>query len=74
MLSTEQLDNVLNLDTLKHTVTTQVGIKTRALNDWLANRGWALPTVPFYVDQTIGGAVATGSHGSGLVEGGLSSS
>lgn len=73
MISTEQLDHVLNLDTLKHTVTTQVGIKTRALNDWLANRGWALPTVPFYVDQTIGGAVATGSHGSSLVEGSLSS-
>jgi hypothetical protein len=73
MISTVQLKNVLSLDTLNHTVTTQVGIKTRELNDWLADRGWALPTVPFYMDQTIGGAVATGSHGSSLAEGSLSS-
>ena len=53
-------------------MTTQPGVKTRALIDWLARRGHSLPTVPFFVDQTIGGVVATGSHGSSIRFGSVS--
>lgn len=35
--------------------------------------GWTLPAFPWFVYQTIGGAVATGSHGSSLKWGSLSS-
>lgn len=73
MIATTQMDGVLELDTKQLTVTTQPGISTRRLMDWLANQGYALPSVPFYIDQTIGGAVATGTHGSSLTLGSLSS-
>jgi FAD/FMN-containing dehydrogenase len=26
--------------------------------------GWTLPTFPWFIDQTIAGAIATGSHGT----------
>lgn len=73
MISTQQLDGVLELDEKHHTVTTQAGIRTRRLVDWLADHGYALPVLPFYIDQSIGGAVSTGSHGSSLTLGSLSS-
>jgi len=37
-----------------------------------APRGYALGSTPQYVNQTIGGAIATGSHGSSLSHGSLS--
>lgn len=40
--------------------------------DWLARRGYSLPTFPFYVDQSIGGIVSTGSHGSSIRWGSVS--
>jgi FAD/FMN-containing dehydrogenase len=73
MIATTQLDGVLELDTKHLTVTTQAGIRTRRLMDWLADHGYALPIAPFYIDQTIGGAVSTASHGSSLTIGSLSS-
>lgn len=73
MISMTQMDGVLELDPKHLTVTTQAGIRTRRLMDWLADQGYALPTVPFYIDQTIGGAVATASHGSSIKWGSLSS-
>ncbi|GBF99231.1 L-gulonolactone oxidase [Raphidocelis subcapitata] len=38
-----------------------------------APAGWTLPAFPWFVFQTVGGAVATGSHGSSLAAGSLSS-
>jgi len=73
MMTTLQMDQVLGLDKLKHTVTTQAGVKTRNLIHWLRDRGFALPTAPYYIDQSIAGAVATSSHGSSVVFGSLSS-
>lgn len=35
--------------------------------------GYTLPAFPWYIDQTVGGAVATGTHGSSLQFGSLSS-
>lgn len=72
MVQMTQLDGVLELDAKHHTVTAQAGIRTRRLVDWLADQGWALPILPFYVDQTIGGAIATATHGSSLTLGSLS--
>ncbi len=73
MLSTRQLNHIGPLDPLHKTVTTQAGVKTRNLIDWLAHRGYALATIPFYIDQTIGGVVATASHGSSIKLGSVSS-
>ncbi|KAK9791383.1 hypothetical protein WJX73_008541 [Symbiochloris irregularis] len=62
------------------TVTAQAGVPQRILLDYLANyttplapMGYSLPAFTWYIDQTIGGAVATGSHGSSLWYGGLAS-
>ena len=49
------------------------GVRTRALLDGLARRGYTLPAFPWFIDQTIGGAVATASHGSSLRANSLSS-
>ena len=35
--------------------------------------GYSLPAFPWYIDQSIGGAVSTGSHGSSLWYGSLAS-
>ncbi len=34
--------------------------------------GWTLPAFPWYIDQTIAGAVSTATHGSSLKYGSLS--
>ena len=36
------------------------------LLDGIAEMGYALPAVPWFIDQTIGGAVATATHRSSL--------
>lgn len=57
----------------EESVTVDAGVVTVHLLDYLANyvtsdapAGWTLPAFPWFVYQTIGGAVATGSHGSSL--------
>jgi FAD/FMN-containing dehydrogenase len=42
------------------------GVITRDLLNGLAARGYTLPAFPWFLDQTIGGACATASHGSSL--------
>ncbi|KAM3573642.1 hypothetical protein VYU27_004375 [Nannochloropsis oceanica] len=73
MMTTMQMDRVLNFDKIEKTVTVQAGVKTRNLIHWLRDRGYALPTAPYYIDQSIAGAVATSSHGSSVIFGSLSS-
>ena len=66
-----QLDDVAN----PTSVTVLAGVGTRALLDWLAQQKptpLTLPAFPWYIDQTIGGAVATATHGSSLQYGSLS--
>lgn len=46
---------VLGLDARALTVTTQTGVRTRDLMTWLGDRGYALPTYAYYIDQTIAG-------------------
>ena len=55
------------------------GIKVVDVLDYLGNyvtktapRGWTLATFPSFTFQSIGGAVATGTHGSSLEHGSLS--
>ncbi|GMH97484.1 hypothetical protein TrST_g13885 [Triparma strigata] len=48
------------------TVTVQSGMTLRTLTSLLAERGYGLPSLPILLDQTVGGCIATGSHGSGL--------
>ena len=70
------------VDVPSQTVRAPAGMTTREVLDLLARAttssvdgatGHTLPTFPWFIDQTIGGAVATGSHGSSLSHGSLSS-
>lgn len=62
------------------TVTVAAGISQRAVLEYLAAythwtepAGWTLPAFSWFIDQTIGGAIATATHGSSLRWGSLSS-
>lgn len=62
------------------TVTVAAGITQRMLFEYLGNytqwkepRGWAIPAYSWFIDQTVGGALATGTHGSSLRWGSISS-
>lgn len=56
------------------------GVPQRVLLNYLAKykngaepMGWTLPAFSWFIDQTIGGAVSTGTHGSTMRYGSLSS-
>ncbi|KAK9908511.1 hypothetical protein WJX75_008992 [Coccomyxa subellipsoidea] len=69
----------IHVDEDAQTVTVQGGVQTRVLLDFLATHittkgplGWTLPSFSWYIDQTVAGAVATGTHGSTMKYGTLS--
>jgi len=67
----ERLAGVVRCDDAR--VTVRAGTRLRDLNDALAAQGRALPIVGSIAAQTIAGMIATGTHGSSLVHGNLSS-
>jgi len=82
----EKGEGPILVDPAARTVKVHAGVGTRMLIDFLAAcpkksagdagdaapHGWALPAIPWYIDQTIGGAVATATHGSSFTHGSLS--
>lgn len=57
------LNDGVETDTLVHV---QSGVRLRELNDWLADQNLALPNMGGYDEQTVAGATATSTHGSGI--------
>ena len=53
------------LDTAARTVTVGAGTTYGALATWLQARGWALHNMGSLPHISVGGAIATGTHGSG---------
>ncbi len=75
-----QLIDVLEIDRQRlydpeetQLVRVESGITIRKLNSYLDSQGLALPNMGGYDGQTIVGATATGTHGSGLQHGPMSS-
>jgi hypothetical protein len=69
----------ISVNEVNETVTVDAAVLTIDLLKYLANYvtenaplGWTLPAFPWFVYQSIGGAVATGTHGSSLKYGSLS--
>ncbi|MFN3865501.1 MAG: FAD-binding protein [Demequina sp.] len=60
------------VDEAARTVTVGAGIRYGELAVWLEARGWALHNMGSLPHISVGGAVATGTHGSGLTNGCLS--
>ena len=54
------------LDSAARTVTVGAGVTYGALAGWLEERGWALGNLASLPHISIGGAIATGTHGSGV--------
>jgi len=66
LISVSGIDPDPVLDPGARTVTIGAGATYGALAGWLEERGWALANMPSLPRITIGGAIATGTHGSGV--------
>ena len=67
----DDYDAVHAIDPDQRTVTMQAGIRLSRLNEELAARGLALPNLGDVAYQSIAGAIATGTHGTGRAFGGI---
>ncbi len=73
LLSLRRMDGVLNVNRETRRVRVQAGIPLHRLNDELAAHGLALENLGDIDRQTIAGAIATGTHGTGAGYGNLPS-
>jgi len=73
LISTSKLNKVLSLDTTKNTVTVEAGIKYGELAPYLDSKGFALHNLASLPHISVGGSIATATHGSGIKNGNLSS-
>ena len=64
-IQTDKLSRVLKIDRERQRVTVEGGIKIRELLDVLHREGLTLPNQGYITDQSIAGAIATATHGSG---------
>lgn len=71
LLSTEKLKSVLNLDRKTNSVTVEPGITYGELSVFLHQNGYALHNLASLPHISVGGACATGTHGSGVNNGNL---
>jgi L-gulono-1,4-lactone dehydrogenase len=58
------LNKIRHIDQNAKTVTVDAGVRMADLTSYLAERGFTLPSLPFLSEMTVGGAIATGTHGS----------
>jgi L-gulonolactone oxidase len=65
MMSTSRLTAIKEIDPVRRTVTCEAGVTLTELHKALWAKGLSLETGPGVDWVTIGGALATGSHGSG---------
>ena len=72
MVNLDRLDRVVEVDAQASQVTVQAGIRIRELIVELERRGLALANVGSIAEQSIAGAIGTGTHGTGLAYGSLS--
>ncbi len=71
LISLEQLDQVVELDTERRTVTIEGGMRYGPLCQFLHENGYALPNLASLPHISVAGACATATHGSGNSNGNL---
>jgi FAD-linked oxidoreductase len=72
IVSLDHLNRVLEVDTRTREATVQAGKRLYKLNDTLQRYGLAMENLGDINRQSIGGAIGTGTHGTGLAFGNLS--
>jgi FAD/FMN-containing dehydrogenase len=72
-LSLDAMERAVVIDRTRGVVTASAGMRLRELTLALARQGLALPIVGSIQAQTLGGMIATGTHGSSLTHGNLAS-
>lgn len=65
LLSIDRIQGLVGHDPEKFTATIRAGTKLSALGALLANVGQEMPNLPDINKQTLAGAMATGTHGTG---------
>ncbi len=66
LLNFDNFNKVLDLEIPKLQVKVQPGIKLWQLNEFLDKRGLALKNLGSISDQSVAGAISTGTHGTGI--------
>ncbi len=66
LISLDAMNRVLAVDGVARRVTVQAGIKLKDLITQLEYRGLALANLGSIAEQSLAGAVSTGTHGSGI--------
>lgn len=72
LINLDNYSKVLNIDKEKKQVTVQGGIRLKNLNVLLRENGLSLANLGSISEQSIAGATATGTHGTGIKFGNLS--
>ncbi|QDS77485.1 hypothetical protein FKW77_000071 [Venturia effusa] len=72
MVNLDEYDKVLRVDKEKRLLTVQAGVRLGALNMEAKRYGWTIPNLGSIDQQSLAGAIATGTHGSSLYHGILS--
>ncbi|MDB5101857.1 MAG: Sugar 1,4-lactone oxidase [Cyanobacteria bacterium RYN_339] len=73
LVSLDRQDRMVEVDEATGLVRVEAGIRLHALNQRLAERGLALPNLGVIDDQSLAGAISTGTHGTGLGMGAIAS-
>ncbi len=71
LLSLDAMDAIEAVDRETNRVTVQAGIRLHALNERLAELDMAMPNLGDIAYQSVAGAIATATHGTGLLLGNL---
>ena len=72
LLSLKPMDRVVSLDPKASTVTVEAGVTYGRLGPYLHDKGFALHNLASLPHISVAGACATGTHGSGVRNGNLS--
>jgi xylitol oxidase len=72
LISSNNINNILSLDTENKTVTVEGGIKYGELAPWLDKKGFALHNLASLPHISVAGSIITATHGSGVKNGNLS--
>lgn len=73
LLQLDRMQRVLRVDAKRHEITVQAGMRLHQLIAVLRQHGLTLPVIGSVTQQSIAGAIATGTHGSAPALGNLAS-